>query len=484
MMRLRVGRLSPTTWITSEKVAQQILWFALFAVLGPILGPKPYGLFALAMVVIGFCELVLAEAAAEALLSIPEMSQAHVGTANVCNVVAGVLAGLVAAGVGQLLAWTMNEPIVAAIFLALSPLPLLSSLVASPTALLKRDMQFKQFAVRSITGLTIGGALGIAAALSGFGVWALVIQVVAQRMAEVVVLWASAPKAFALSWSRSCFADLRQCAFNVFAARSWTWVAAQAPRLIVGWMLGPTNLGLFTLATRVADVLLQVVLVPAAQIARLEMRRYADDLESLEEAMKRLLRDVGILAFPISIGLAAVAPTLCGVWLGPSWSGSGVGTAIMVLTICPWTYFYCSTAVMMGLGLSKLDVTVQAVLGLSSAAATVLAAPFGLNAVCWALLFRLVVLVALPLLVLRKGAGQDPLKLFLAPIGLLVAAGFMGGVVQALTPAITHFAGRLLALPALVAAGVVVYGVIVILTAPNDARRLLGVLGQRLPAPI
>jgi hypothetical protein len=46
----------------------------------------------------------------------------------------------------------------------------LSTLSAAPIAVLRRSLKFKQLAIRSILGLTIGGVFGIALAVAGAGV--------------------------------------------------------------------------------------------------------------------------------------------------------------------------------------------------------------------------------------------------------------------------------------------------------------------------
>jgi O-antigen/teichoic acid export membrane protein len=65
----RLPTLSPVAWTAVERVTQQILWLVLFAILAPILGPRPYGLFAIGSVFVGFCEIALMEGAIEALVS-------------------------------------------------------------------------------------------------------------------------------------------------------------------------------------------------------------------------------------------------------------------------------------------------------------------------------------------------------------------------------------------------------------------------------
>src|SRR3546814_8971791 len=62
---------------------------------------------------------------------------------------------------------------------------------AVPTALLTRDMRFDLLALRSVLGLSVGGAVGIGMALDGFGAWSLVGQQLTQQAIIAAVLWST-----------------------------------------------------------------------------------------------------------------------------------------------------------------------------------------------------------------------------------------------------------------------------------------------------
>lgn len=466
-------QLAPTAWITAEKLAQQGLWFVLFAILGPLLGPTPYGLVAFAMVFVGCVENVLVEAGVEALVSLEVAGPEHYGAANLVGVGFGLLSGLVLALLAPALAFIEHDPALVPIMLALAFLPSLSAVTVVPTAYLRREGRFSQFALRAILGLSLGGAAGVAVALLGGGVFALVVQVLVQRLLEAAILWRAARPAARIGRHAGALADLRTCALNVAAARSWTWFTSQAPRFIVGAALGPTVLGLFTIAGRVSDVLTQVVLVPATQIARLELRGAAADAARLQAGVARLLKDLSIAAFPISFGAAAVAPVLFSDWLGPTWAPAATATSLFALSLCPWTLFYSGTAVFLALRRPALERRIQGALALSSVPATLLAVPFGLVAVASALLARLCLIALLPLAGLRTHVGQSFVRSarILAPA--LCASAAMGALVAASLPAAEHLAGRRGALPLLVLEGCASYGVLICALAWPDVARLI-----------
>jgi len=471
--------VAPVAWVAVEKITQQVLWLVLFLILAPKLGPAPYGLLSLTMVIVGFCELVLTESAGEALLTVKTATRGHVGTANICSLAAGVGAAALICILAKPFALMFHAPELFLMFLALAPLPVLSALISSPVAMLKREARFRPLAVRSALGLSLGGVCGIAAALAGAGVWALVIQVVVQRAAELLILWAAVRELPAFTWSTQCFRDLKDCAGNVFFARSMSWCAGQAPRLVLGWFLGPAGLGLFTLAQRLTDVLLQILLVPATTVARLEMRHYHASHLGLNAAFKTLLLDVGSIAFPACVGLAAITPALLHAGLGQRWLGAAVPTQLTILTVAPWTYFYCATAVTMGVNLSRLEAQIQAMLGVTALLVVLVCSQWGLATVCASLLVRLTLLAVALLFVLKRYAKVDPLELLIAPLGPAVGACIMGAAVTFAGPFLAPVAGRYLLLPGLVVVGASVYAVSLCVFAPKELRRLATLLVQR-----
>src|SRR5579875_3028851 len=61
---------SPQVLVTIQVVFVQLFTTGVFFVLAPLVGPRAFGLLALVMVLIGFCETVLTGVTVEALLSV------------------------------------------------------------------------------------------------------------------------------------------------------------------------------------------------------------------------------------------------------------------------------------------------------------------------------------------------------------------------------------------------------------------------------
>jgi O-antigen/teichoic acid export membrane protein len=421
--------LSPVVWLTCERVTQQALSLILFAVLAPILGPRPYGLFAVVMIFVGFCELILLEGAVEALVTVDDLDHSHTTVANLTNGLVALVFGLAMSAFAPTIAVAMNDAEIKNLIWALAPMPVLSTLSAVPIAVLRRSLKYKQLAIRSILGLTIGGVFGIVLAMLGAGVWALVLQVLAQRIAEFVIAWIAVPVRFGLTWSAPHFHELRPVALNVFTARMMSLVTGQFPRLVLGFTLGATDLGLFALGGRLHEIIVHTAVVPPTSVGRIELRAEKIGSVEFQRDFAKMVQNASLLSFPLFLGTAALIPNLFHLWLNRDWQAGIVPAQLVVLSGAPMVLFYSFDAALLAGNLSTIFRKFANLQGLTVGVTVLCAAPFGLVATCFALAVRPWVLLPVFVFMFRD-ATNIPGRRALLPclhsgIGAVIMAAFL-----------------------------------------------------------
>ena len=424
----RLPSLSPVAWLTVDRVTQQGLWLILFAILAPILGPRPYGLFAIVMVFVGFCEFILLEGAVEALVTLAELDHLHTTAANIANAAVAIAFGVVMSVAAPALGSAFHDHELAHVIWALAAMPLLSSMSAVPIAVLRRDLQYKQLAVRSILGLVIGGVLGIVLAFAGAGVWALVAQVLGQRVAELVIAWIAVPVRLGWTWSAPHFHELRPVAVNVFMARMMSLVGGQLPRIVLGYALGATEVGLFALATRFVDMIIFTTVVPRTAVGRIELRGAEVGSEEFARDVTKMVQNVSILSFPFFLGVAALVPELFRLWLDQRWQAGIVPAQLIVLSGVPLVLLYSIDAALLAANKSDVFRRMANVQGISVAVTVLGAAPFGLNITCLALAVRPWVLLPVFLAMFGRACHIPTFRVILAPLRSLIGSVLMAGL--------------------------------------------------------
>jgi O-antigen/teichoic acid export membrane protein len=477
----KLAGLSPTSWLTTKTVFSQIFAVAVFAIQAPVLGPRAFGLVSIVTVFVGFCETVFGDALADALISVRKIEPIHFDTVNTLSVAVSLVMGGAAVLFANAVARWFGDPELASLLRWMALLPVISALAAAPTAATKRDMQFQPLALRSMISLFIGGVVGVVMALTGFGVWALVWQAIVTRVVASVVLWRVVPVRLRFGFSSASCADILPFAAPVLMSRTLGWASSQFPRLIFGFFWGPTELGIFGLAARLCDILVEVTLMPRYAVTRVELRRFADDPPGLEAAFSKILTSASVVCFALAVGGAAVTPTLFHAWLDARWYAGILPASLMMLMCIPQVSHYCAGAVLLAMNQQKAEALNSVMQSIATVIAVVAFAPLGLLPATAAYAARPLLLLPVPALLLRDKCALPPRTLFGAQTPALIAAAIMGIGVTLLRIVLEPYLRSILLLPLLIAAGGLMYAGAIRALLPEVAREYALRVGLKKP---
>lgn len=477
-------RLSPASWLTTKTVLSQLFGIVLFGVQAPLLGPRAFGLLSIVMIFIGFCESVPGEAAAESLISIREIDAAHYSSMTTTNVViAAVFGVLVFLGAPQF-ARLFGDAELSSMLRWMAILPVVTAFGVVPTAATKRDMQFGPLALRSIGSLFVGGLVGLVLTLTGAGVWALVWQALVTRVVAVILLWYAVPIKFEFGFSRSHVADLAQYALPTMLSRAMSWVTSQLPRFILGLFWGPSELGLFSLAGRLSDILMEVAVVPRYAASRIEMRGFAADRNGLEGAINQRLRHMSLICFPLSIGGAVVIPTLFHAWLDARWFPGIVPAQLLLLMCLPAVTIYFVSALLLAFNAQKAEAVSSIAQTLVTIIVVMIAAPFGVIIASTAVAVRPYLLLPLSAYLARTRVHVSVRNMWQAQMPVLTAALVMGASVTGLQWALEPYLHSILLLIVEVTGGALIYVLLITALMPQFAKNVMNQVRARLPAAL
>jgi hypothetical protein len=425
-----------------EPAVRHAGWFGFFLVLAPIIGPRGYGFFVMALSGVAIVEALLAETIAGALADLEPLDDRHVSTALISAIAAGALMMLMLYAAGGALGSMLDETTLGDIFQSLSLLPVLGGLAAVPTALLRRRGKQGPFIAATTGGLVAGGLVAVALAWAGAGPWSLVAQIVVQRFVECAVLWGMAARRIGLAWSHAYFTTLLGAANLRTIAAVWPVFARQAPCLLIGLSLGPVATGLYMLAARFPEALSDILLAAPKPPRRALLAIWAGDIGSC-------VRRVALPAILASAVLAVALPPL----IDMRWWGAVLPAQILLLGLIPAALI----AAREGAVGSRNEARWQAVQALGGIAVVGLVAPYGLVAIAAALLIYATVIALVGLVPLRHELGPYWIRAVTAVMRPVGAATVAGLVLHALVEPVSLALAPLPALCLLCASGRLCY---------------------------
>ena len=457
-MGLRRRLTAGVAWAVIEVWGQRLASLGIFLVLARLLGPEAYGLVRMAVAVTALGDVFITSGGwSEALIQRKDLEPEH--GAGVFWLLVPLALVLTAACVAAapLAAAFFDRPAVAGLVVWLSLTLPLGALTAVPTALLRRELRFRTLALRSHLATIGGGAVGIGMALTGWGIWSLVGQQLAQRVIGVLVLWTAHPwrPAPRLSWRH--VRDLGSFGLLSLGDRLLLMVDGLLPRLLIGHFLGAAPLGHFLLARTLLELLTELLVHPLSRVAMPAFARLQGQTARLRDVLAVGTRAASLVAFPSFLGLAVVAPELVPVAFGAAWSPSVPVVQIVALVGLIFPITNLGVALLRGLGRVgwQLGLTLVASALL---AALMLLASHSIVAMAWAVCARAYAMLPLRLATIQRAAGIPVAGQVARCLPVLLAALLMAAAVFAWRTALAGTLPPVALLATSVLVGVVNYG--------------------------
>lgn len=318
-------------WSAVETWGRHLFSFAIVVVLARQLGAEEFGLAALAMVAPIIFAVPVVSGVPEALVQRPQLEQIHLDSAFWLLVSGGLALSCLIWLSAPLVAMALGEDDLIALIRWTSLIVVLQSLGSVPSAVLKRQLNFRLFALRTTVGTAAGGTLGIALALTGHGVWSLVFMQIGKVAVESSILLSLGAWRPRLRFSYQRCRELFGFAGPLVVQSLWNFVNDELPKVIFGLFLGTQAVGIFAFARRPLEFLTQCFLGPVTAVTMPAVSRLQHEPERINAFLRRASATAAIIGFPVFIGFAAVAPKAVPLVFGAHWSNAVPAVQLFML---------------------------------------------------------------------------------------------------------------------------------------------------------
>jgi PST family polysaccharide transporter len=395
MKDLKRKTVSGVIWSLFARFGQQLISLAVLFVLARLLAPESFGLFALAGAFTRLSMLLISSGLTSAIVQKEELEGLHLDTAFWINFLLAAVLMVLLISFSGLIADSFAEPLLGPIIGWMSLTILLGGMTQVQTQILTRNMSFASLSKRLLFAAPISGVIGVSAALSGLGVWSLVIRDLSFQFVMLIVLWRVNPWRPKFRVSLSHAWELLSFGASQMGSNVVEFLRTQGVVLIIGSLLGSKVLGYYHLASRLQTLLINTLSQSVGRVSWSLFSRLQSRQRELKRAYLKIVRFSTILSWPLFLGLCVIASMLMPVAFGESW-----GPSVPVLQALSILAFFKSatipmSALFVALGKPGLRLTLLAfetVLGLGG---SLLVVRWGVGAVAWALVASAVVITPL-----------------------------------------------------------------------------------------
>lgn len=302
----------------SQILAQTVQWGATFLVIR-ILDPRDYGLYAMTGVVLVFLNMLNGYGLASGLIQRDDVTPRQTRQLFGMLIALNAVLAIAQIALAPVAAAYYRQPEVAQLLRVQALIYLITPFAALPYALLSRAMEFRAQATANIAASFAGALAALGGALAGWGVWTLVWAPIALYAVRAAMLtWG----ARSLMWPSFDFRGAGHLARygGVMAAGQFFWfLQSQADVFIGGRWFSAHQLGIYTTALFLAQIVVSKFVPPLNEVAFSAYARIQHDEDAVARAFVRSVRIIMLVAMPFYLGLAATAEPLVLTVLDAKW---------------------------------------------------------------------------------------------------------------------------------------------------------------------
>jgi O-antigen/teichoic acid export membrane protein len=468
-------------WKLLGQVGIQAIRLVTVAILARLLTPADYGAAAIPIALATFAPTVADMGIGSALVQAPTASRLARSTAFWASLAFGVGISMLFAALANPVGSFLGDPQVGAMVAAGGLTFAVCAVGTTSQAVFMREMRFRSIELRYWFALAFASVVAVLAAGAGAGAWALVLQQIAMLAIFAAALWWRAGWRPSLEFSGSAFRELGSFAIRIAGGRWARLAELLVLSLLIGKLVGVSDLGAWTFAMSTVILPLTVIAIPIAEVLFSAFSRLRDEPERIAALWLQSIRFLAAVTLPLLLGLAVVAPDLIPVVFGSHWHVSvGIVQVLSVYVIIRSLQSW-SSVVMDAVGRPQVALWTQLAALCLTPVGVVVGAQWGVEAVAVAFVLSQLLAVEIPMLIIVLSELR---------VSLATLAGRLAGVAAAaLVMAGACLAGRLAALELgmdmaeraalTIGLGLLVYSVALLLLAPDIARRAIG-LGRSL----
>lgn len=193
------------------------------------------------------------------------------------------------------------------------------SIMVVPQSLLTRDFKFREYTIIQMVAGIAGAVVAVGAALSGIGVWSLIIQPLIGTLVATLLIFRISKWQPRLVWSYREIRGIMSFSFNLLGSNLIGHIGRNIHNFILGKSLGTAALGQYNMAGTITYFPIGQISAVIVRVLFPALSRLQDDLPRFRAGYLGAISAIGLGTFPITSGIFSVADDLVAVILGAEW---------------------------------------------------------------------------------------------------------------------------------------------------------------------
>lgn len=307
-------------WKLLERLFSQGISLVVQIILARILLPSDFGSLAIIVAITNYAAIFVQTGLSTVLIQKKHLDPEDTSTMLTASLVIALFFFIILFFLAPWISSYYNLPEILWPLRVLSLILFLNAINSVQTALLSRSMDFKTIFIRSAVSVPISGAVGIAMAYMGFGVWALVTHNLLNMLIMVIVMFFGTDITIKFGFSLPRAKEMYAFSGKIMLSGLIAGFGDTVRTMTIGKKYTPDDLAYYDKAYTYAQYVVHIIHSSIQSVMLPVFSRQQDNLSVLRETNRKTVRMVSFVMFPVLIGAIMVAKPLILLLLTEKWA--------------------------------------------------------------------------------------------------------------------------------------------------------------------
>lgn len=288
-------------------------------VLARILSPREFGLMGMTAIFITLSSYLVDSGFSAALTRRKNIGEKDLNTAFYFNLLTAAALYLALYFTAPLISGFFGQPVLTGVIRILGLSLIVTALCLVQRVVLTRKIDFRTQAMASVVSSVLSGALSIWMALSGYGVWSLVVLQLSRLGFITLILWVCSgwmPSfLFSLRSLREMFSFGGRMLLTAVISTLWSEIYG----FVIGKVYAPSVLGQYSRADKFRNMVTSNISTVMQRVTYPVLAMISDEKERQGRAYRKILRTTVLISFTAVLGLAAISESFVLTLIGEQW---------------------------------------------------------------------------------------------------------------------------------------------------------------------
>lgn len=383
MSELKDKTIKGIAWNAIKKFSVKGIQFIITLFLARLLMPSDYGMLSMVYVFSAVAQTIVSSGFSQALTRKTNRTELDNCTIFYFNISAGIIMYGVLFLISPYVEDFYNMPGLCNVMRATTFIVVIGSFSVVQSTLCDIELDFKTPAKAAFISIIISGPAAILVAYLGYGVWALVTQIVLNDLIYVTCIWIMKKWRPKLIFSITSLKSMFGFGSKLLASGLLNTIYENIYSIVIGKIYDAKTLGFYSRANQFANLPSSNISGMISSVVYPALCTIQNDLERLRRTYRIFLKLSAYIIFPLMCGLAALAHPMTTVLIGEKWAFSADLLQIICFSIMWYPVHSINLNLLQVAGRSDLFLKLEIIKKIYGIAILCITAPLGIIAMCW-----------------------------------------------------------------------------------------------------